>query len=591
MNDESIENSIEIGLSFKLSADDLKLIAIVQPCSDRIELTVEIVKARLKAAELSHLFINEYLVSELTECYNRSMTDKFAIEIGERRDATCEIVVSQDKMKAKLFLTPNFGGKSIELENIQKELNDKGIVFGISPMEEIEAILEKCHVSDFLIAKGIEPIPGIDAEFINLTPETVARKPLIDEEGNVDYRELGNIVTVKKDEVLMKRIPPIKGEQGRDVFGQIVEPSGGLDIPFSSDQIGVHVNPENENELLSSITGQPVVVPNGIIVTPVLTVKSVDLSSGNISFDGSVIVLGDVETGMKVRAGEDITIDGNVSNAQIECNGNLVIKGSVTGNSELVADGDISVKGGIHGYTEKEKKVFLAESKPTPSTTTPAEPTTPLKEYVAKLVARGSVFVGFAENFIIEAGIDIVVDKYSMNNNLMAANNIAVGNKTNKKSAIIGGITWAMLSVRTSLIGSSSGIRTRVQAGTNPYIQRRVSEIKDVLLQYHNERQNIHKILAWLENNPEKGNQETLDRLHHTLSRLVLDSEKNQAELKDLLSNMAVITGARVISERGVYVGSEIKINKAMMHVQENIGKSVFKEQKRKVVVIKDRVL
>ena len=40
-----------------------------------------------------------------------------------------------------------------------------------------------------------------------------------------------------------------------------------------------------------------------------------------------------------------------------------------------------------------------------------------------------------------------------------------------------------------------------------------------------------------------------------------------------------------MISERGVYSGTEIKINNASLKVDENLGKTTFVEQKRKVVI------
>ena len=48
---------------------------------------------------------------------------------------------------------------------------------------------------------------------------------------------------------------------------------------------------------------------------------------------------------------------------------------------------------------------------------------------------------------------------------------------------------------------------------------------------------------------------------------------------------MSVIDNARIISQRGVYVGTEIKINKAIWKAEENRGKSVFTTRNRKISV------
>ena len=91
--------TMENGLSFKLSVDGNTLLAVVVPCVDKIELTSEIIRQRIKITSFSDLFLNAYLISELVERYNSSTTEEFEFEIGERRDASCIISISEDEMK------------------------------------------------------------------------------------------------------------------------------------------------------------------------------------------------------------------------------------------------------------------------------------------------------------------------------------------------------------------------------------------------------------------------------------------------------------------------------------------------------------
>lgn len=565
----SDEIKIENCFGFKTSADDRKLLAVYTPGSDKIDLTATIFKERLEATPYANLFINEYLVLEFLRSYKgASDSECFECEIGERRDASIDIHVLDNKLKARMSLTPNFGGKDVTLADVQKLLAERKIVWGIVPVEEIEEVLAKGRVTDFVIAQGLDPVPGIDAKFLSLMPEeNRERKPHVDVNGEVDYRELGDITIVHKDEVLMQRIPPVPGKKGRNVLGDIIEPGGGVDIPFSGDRKGVCLNPNDSNQLLSLITGQPVLIPNGMIVTPILTVKKVDFSTGNIRFDGSVVVQGDVKEGMKIYALEDITIEGSVTDAQIECMGCLNIKGGVTGNSELVANGDINIKGGVQGSQEINEPVDD-------------------QVHTAKIVSHGSVIVSFVENFNIEAGVDIVVERYALNSQLMAGNKIVTGAKNSgKKSSIMGGITWAMMLVKGTILGSNVGMKTHIQVGSNPYIQKRIQVIKKILAPNEKEQGDIHKILAFIDSHPEKGNAEILAKLHHTLSKRVIEAEMYQAELKDLVANMTAIDDAKVIAERGVYSGTEIQINNALWKAQENRGRSVFRLEKREIVI------
>jgi hypothetical protein len=48
---------------------------------------------------------------------------------------------------------------------------------------------------------------------------------------------------------------------------------------------------------------------------------------------------------------------------------------------------------------------------------------------------------------------------------------------------------------------------------------------------------------------------------------------------------MGTIENPRVIADRGVYVGTEIKIDNVWWHAQENRSKSIFTLEKREIVV------
>lgn len=561
MNDDI---KIENGLGFKFNGESGKLLAIVSHCNDKIELTSSLVKQRLRQENLAHFFINEYQIFELVRRYKNATDSTFELEIGEQRDASCEILISRDEMKAYLTLTPNFGGNAITLSAIETVLQTKGVIFGVVPTEEIESVLAHGEITNFIIARGQEPIAGQDTQFKAIVETVRERKPFINEDGSVDYRELGDIVTVHKGDLLCEKIPAIAGQSGRNVLGQIIAPANGREITFSIDKNSVYINPENANQLLALITGQPIPVENGVIVSPVLTLEKVDLETGNIRFDGTVIIKGDVIESMKVYALIDIVIEGNVINSKVECMGNLVVKGGVTGNSQLIAGGEVSVKGGVQGYQE------LDETKNLP----------------AKIIAYNSVSVGFAENFTIEADLDIVVEKYAMNSQLIAKNKIVSGRKSSgKKPSLIGGETWATSLVRATIIGSEIGIKTRVLVGVDPFIKKRTDEIKQQLEIIQKEQQDIIKSLDFAQQHPRKINTEMVKRLQYTLEHLQFETEAYQAEYKELLANMTSIENPKVIADRGVYVGTEIKIHNIWWRAQENRGKSIFTLEKRDIVI------
>lgn len=523
-------------LTFKLCEDNIKLLAVFEPSEDRIALDGDAIREMLVQQGLSELFLDKKMLARLVQQYN-SATTGFVMEIGGRQDGECTVRVSKDRMVAWLTLTPPFGGAAVTIEKIHQSLEEKGIVSGIM-VAEIEAAVRKGHATDQIIAQGVHPVPGIDAQFHCLMPEVKERRPQIDERGVANYRDLGELVVVEKGDVLMRRMPPTIGEEGYDIMGEVLAPKSGNDTPFASGLKGVEFAPEDNDLLLASIIGQPVLVPNGVVVSPTINVPLVDITSGNLSFEGTINIKGDVQEGMKIYAAEDVFVGGTVEAAEIEAGGNIVIKGGVIGNSEL-GDGSVPAVG-------------------------------------AKIVAKGSVSVRFAENVSIEAGTDIIIEEYSMNNQLTALNQILVGKSGGKKGHIRGGTARAMILVKAASIGSSAGIRTSVHAGLNPYVHEQLNELKRGIAANEKEQENIKKIITFVQNNPEKDKDGLLDKAVHTLDKLMSDFVRYNADLDNLQAEMAFAEDAKVIVERAVYSDTEIQIGNQIWRTIEERGKGVF---------------
>jgi uncharacterized protein (DUF342 family) len=231
-------------------------------------------------------------------------------------------------------------------------------------------------------------------------------------------------------------------------------------------------------------------------------------------------------------------VGGTVEAAEIEAGGNIVIKGGVIGNSEL-GDGSAPAFG-------------------------------------ARIVAKGSVSVRFAENVSIEAGTDIIIEEYSMNNQLTALNQILVGKSGGKKGHIRGGTARAMILVKAASIGSSAGIRTNVHAGLNPHIYEQLNGLKREIEANEKEQENIKKIITFVQNNPEKDKDGLLDKAHRTLEKLTSDFTRYNADLDNLHAEMAFAEDAKVIVERAVYSDTEIQIGNQIWRTIEERGKGVF---------------
>src|SRR6185436_13597582 len=90
--------------------------------------------------------------------------------------------------------------------------------------------------------------------------------------------------------------------------------------------------------------GQPVHTGNAVTVEKVLSLKNVSMATGNISFDGTVEVAGDVHPGMKLHASGDIVVKGIVEGAQLNAGGSIHVAGGVVAHAVVHAGSSVSAR-------------------------------------------------------------------------------------------------------------------------------------------------------------------------------------------------------------------------------------------------------
>jgi uncharacterized protein (DUF342 family) len=541
VNDALITTDV---LSFKLN-DDGKLLASFEAHECKPPLDEEMLKEALAKQGLLDLLFYEGSFSNLIKQYNSS-NDRFELEIGERRNGEFTLKIDPDRMAARLTLTPpTHGGTPVNLFQIQLALQEKGVIRGILT-NEIKAVLLKGSASDLIIAHGLAPVRGTDARFQSLVPEIRERKPHIDKRGIVDYRDLGELIVVKKGDPLMCRTPPTPGKKGQDITGQILMPQPGLDTPFASGLQGVELDaeaeldPDHNSLLLAAITGQPKLVPNGVIVEPTISMPLVDISTGNVHFDGTINIKGDVNDGMKVYATGDVFIGGTVEAADVEADGNIVIKGGVIGHGE---------------HSANPNDTFVSS---------------------AKIISKGSISARFAENAYLEAGTDIILEEFSMNNHLTSLNRILVGKSGKKKGRIIGGITSASILIKTAIIGADSGFITKVKAGFNPHLQAKMDKLKLEIEETEKKMQDIKKLISFFMTYPEKDKNGMLNKALYNRDKLEIDSARLHADRTYLVSEMTLPENVQIIVEETVHCGAEIQIGNAVWKNAIQRGKGAF---------------
>lgn len=166
-------------------------------------------------------------------------------------------------------------------------------------------------------------------------------KPQLLLDGTVDYKNIENIHPVREGEVLAVKHPAIPGIAGRDVFGHDIPAKPVKDIKI---RVGANTTLSPDGlSLLASISGFAFRQAGSICVGKTYLVKgNVDFKTGNIRYQGDVVVLGNVTDGFSVEA-----------------DGEIVIEGSVEAGHVVSREGGIRIKQGIFGHG----RAYLAAGK------------------------------------------------------------------------------------------------------------------------------------------------------------------------------------------------------------------------------------
>jgi hypothetical protein len=349
--------------------------------------------------------------------------------ISQRLDAQLSIDVQEDEMAATMTVTGAYGGIPLRGPLIIEALTNKQIFKGINK-DNLKALLLKSkdlapgETTSEIIAVGRESIAGQDTIFESLVPNILDRvlQPQETDDGYVDMRNLGEVISVTKNTPLMKKIPATQGINGLTITGRNIIAPFGVDSDFQL-YPGSSISPIDSNLLLADIDGTPLIHASGITIDNLLTLKSINATSGHVSFNGSIFVQDNIESGMKVSAAGSITVGGFIENAEVSAKGNVTVMNGIIGRP--VADED------------------------------------PL---TCRVTAEGKVTTKLAQNAHLMAHSDIHITLHANHCILESLGSIFVIDNTEKHGTISGGKATANGFIKTANLGIEGGAYTKIQA-------------------------------------------------------------------------------------------------------------------------------
>jgi len=524
-------------LSFSLDAESKQLYAAFEPVPNGLAVDRSGFDAIFRASAFSEYHLDPDAVENfLTQC--AIAEQPLRVVVGEARDAECWLALADDLMSVRLTLLPAQGGAPIG-NRVEEALRAKSIVYGIMH-EVLDAALADGFCDDLLIAQGTPAREGVPARFDSMLDERPALRDHDDDRAIIKFRDLGHLLLVSPGNSLMRRTAPIQGVNGSNVLGETVYARPLPDLAFGDGFAGARPDPNNPDLLVAAIAGQPMLVDNGVVVNPVIEVHDIDLSTGNVTFDGTIHISGDVKAGLSVKVSGDVIVKGMLEAAQISAGGNVAVAGGIVGRAES-GPGAMSL----------------------PSDT-------------ARVVCGGSLQALFVESAHIEAGDSILIERSARQCELIAQNEIVVGAPGSKVSQIVGGLTQARTRVRTSVLGAAAGVKTRVQVGFDPFVNSKLLAANKDLAKRNDELQRVLQLLLYFRQNPKKGEGGVLEKVNGSREKLIHDIGDLNLRIEQLKQDVVLDGDARVQVDKTLYFGAEIRIGNKIWQVNDDTPGSII---------------
>lgn len=534
------------GISLELQDNDKDLLLVLEPSRIKNRVAAHALLSVVKGSQYADFHIFEEAVgsaaSSLKIAQQTSKTETITERVAERRDTVAKFTLDEDEMCAHLTLFAPCGGGNISLEDVIKMAHDHHITRGVG-RKRIAAMLEQVielqpgQSIEEVVARGLPVRHGKDSVVVPLVANALDRvlRPQSLTNTRVDMRNLGEIICVKAGTPISKRLSPTSGRDGFTVTDVTIEAQAGRWVNFKLGE-GTVVSKLDENVLLAEINGMPKFKNDQMWVDDTFICKGCNVGTGNINYDGAVLVNGDVTERMKIIATGDVTINGFVDSATIQAGGDIIITEGATGKAHESSH-----------------------------------------EYGTTLTAQGSVHVQHGQGLDIMCNGDVTIGKQLAYSRIVCRGSVTAGSIDNPNGNVFACEIQSQDAVRAGTLGAVSGSTLTIDfsSGFNSLLEKK-DQLEDMVLQIqrnfkrHEDRVTFiksKKIPAELANKVIK----------------VLDEHKNEKELMVWLEEKAKqVTDAKArytddigaFANQRLYPGVVIKLNNRTWKAEREYSKA-----------------
>jgi len=447
------------------------------------------------------------------------------------------IEILQHDMEARVvLLAPETGGLPIEFETAKQKLLQAGIVNGLDEQELQKVLNEKKYGNSSIVATATHPVDGQNGKLVfHFQTDPITARPKEIEGGRVDYKTLDLYVPVSEGQVLVTRDLATEGTPGMNVKGKPIKQRPGKEVVFPKGK-NVLINAE-KTEMRAKAAGMVEYIQGSVNVSSIYKIDgNVDLSVGNIDFDGSVQISGNIQSGHVVKASGGVIVGGVVEASEIIAGGNVEIKRGMQGmdKGRIEAGGSISIL-----YIER-----------------------------GKAVAGGSITVDASIHSVLEAGDSLYAK--------------------GKRGSIIGGRAFAAKEIVAVSIGSVSNTQTDVEAGFMPQKRARMEFLEKEMERLSGEMIKLDQLDSYLDKAKEKLDAATFEKLFRSGTenrRIYTEQMKDNAEeIISLREELDRAIDGKIHVLDTVYAGARITIASDVYKVNDDMQYATFKFKEGQVV-------
>ena len=346
------------------------------------------------------------------------------------------------------------------------------------------------------------------------------------ESGAIDFKERGFIHNIEAGIQIAHFMPEKPAIDGLDIYDTVMEAHYDEDPCY---KLGKNVTVDPDGIVIrSGIRGILTNHNNTLSVSTVAEIDKVDLSTGNIEVNGSLIIKDNVAPGFIIKTEGDILVRGNIEDAQIECAGNLI------------------VSGGIIGGTNSSIRV------------------------------NGKIFSSFIRNANIVCKGDILANQL-VNAEIACNDRVVV---LEGKGVIIGGNIKALNGVWAKSIGSMSESKTTITVGRDAEAD---AEFKNIVSTVKTNKEEISKIKsllgteyfknpkAFIERIPANKREGIKDILKR-ITNLVKETAQLEARRDEMSAEFEKLSHSSITSMEGFFPGVTIYISSMRKYISKKIS-------------------